>query len=311
MQVSTWTTRDVPPHEGFQYWREAVCRAVLDVATVHPRENAFHGEISARTTGALSYISFQSSGHDIQRDERSATRACGQSYLLSLQLSGTAEIRQGNAQVSLTPGNMAIVESWRPFYVRFNGPVSRVLAVVPRSVLGARIDGLRMIPGSVAFADLLADYVRRLSDPNLEVSEAAALLLGQNVCNLIDVTSSGSREKRRVSQAVQRELLLRFIGNNLRDARLSPTKAAAHLGISIRSVHNLLKPTAKTFGSWVLNERLQGCANELRDPALAHRRVSDLAYSWGFTDLSHFNHAFKASFDITPSEMRHGHGDWL
>ncbi len=304
MQLFTWTTQDVPRHDSFHYWREAVCRAVLDVSTVQPRETDFQAEIAARTTDLLTYISFRSSGHDIQRDEASAARAREESYLLSLQLSGTAEIQQGSAEVTLTPGNMAIVESWRPFHVRFNGPVTRVLAVVPRRVLNTRIDGLRMIPGSVAFADLLRDHLQRLSNPNLNVSEAAAQVLGQNVCNLIDVTCLGSAGKRRASQETQRALLLHFIQMNLRDPRLGPAKAAAHLGISVRSVHNLLVASGKTFGSWVLDERLKGCAGALRDRAWADRPIAEIAYAWGFVDQSHFNHSFKTRFAMTPGEMR-------
>jgi AraC family transcriptional activator of tynA and feaB len=33
--------------------------------------------------------------------------------------------------------------------------------------------------------------------------------------------------------------------------------------------------------------------------------ISEIAYAWGFNDLSHFNRAFRARFGMTPREWRH------
>jgi len=54
----------------------------------------------------------------------------------------------------------------------------------------------------------------------------------------------------------------------------------------------------------VLEQRLQVCARALRDPQQRARRIADLAFAWGFNDLSHFNRAFKTRFGATPGEMR-------
>jgi AraC-like DNA-binding protein len=36
--------------------------------------------------------------------------------------------------------------------------------------------------------------------------------------------------------------------------------------------------------------------------------VSEIAYRWGFNDLSHFNRSFRAHFAMTPREWRRGDG---
>ena len=43
-------------------------------------------------------------------------------------------------------------------------------------------------------------------------------------------------------------------------------------------------------------------------PALHHRSVSDIAFSWGFNDAAHFSRAFKERFRVTPKEFRQGLG---
>jgi AraC family transcriptional activator of tynA and feaB len=42
----------------------------------------------------------------------------------------------------------------------------------------------------------------------------------------------------------------------------------------------------------------------LRDVRQRPRHISEIAYAWGFNDLSHFNRAFRQRFDMTPSEWR-------
>jgi AraC-like DNA-binding protein len=43
---------------------------------------------------------------------------------------------------------------------------------------------------------------------------------------------------------------------------------------------------------------------DLCDPALRNRTISDIAFSWGFVDASHFSRAFKARFGCTARDVR-------
>src|SRR5262249_17951271 len=77
-----------------------------------------------------------------------------------------------------------------------------------------------------------------------------------------------------------------------------------HLGISIRTLHFRFKQIGRTFGRWVLDNRLEACALALRDPRQRASNISEIAYRWGFNDLSYFNKAFRARFDMTPGDWR-------
>ena len=54
----------------------------------------------------------------------------------------------------------------------------------------------------------------------------------------------------------------------------------------------------------MLDHRLEVCALALRDPRQRASNISEIAYRWGFNDLSYFNKAFRARFDMTPGEWR-------
>jgi AraC family transcriptional regulator, positive regulator of tynA and feaB len=312
MPLVSWSTSDVPERDSFEYWREAICRAVLNVTVAEPREPVFRGQISARRTGTLSYVSFRSCGHDILRSEREATISNGESYLVSLQLSGAADIRQSHREIRLGPGEIGIVEGWRPFSVSLHGSVSRVLAVVPRRMLDTRTarpraGHLRTVPAGADFADLLREYMLRLSNPGSGIGDVTAEALGENLCNLLAVVCSagGPGEADSRSQATaRRDSLLAFVRRNFADPALSPAAAATHLGLSVRSVHKLLEASGLSFSALVLEHRLQASAHALRGSRYAARRIADIAYEAGFHDLSHFNHAFKRRFGMTPGDMR-------
>ena len=66
------------------------------------------------------------------------------------------------------------------------------------------------------------------------------------------------------------------------------------------------KQIGQTFGRWVRDNRLEACRTALRDENQRALNISQIAYRWGFNDLSHFNKTFRARFDQSPREWRNG-----
>jgi transcriptional regulator GlxA family with amidase domain len=67
-----------------------------------------------------------------------------------------------------------------------------------------------------------------------------------------------------------------------------------------------MERTERSFGEWLLDERLHRCVRMLQDPIQARRKISDIAWTCGFNDLSHFNDVFRSRLDMTPSDLRQG-----
>ena len=59
-----------------------------------------------------------------------------------------------------------------------------------------------------------------------------------------------------------------------------------------------------TFTEFLRQQRLARAYRLLGDPAQKDRNVADLAYAAGFSDLSHFNRAFRRRYGVTPREIR-------
>ena len=77
-----------------------------------------------------------------------------------------------------------------------------------------------------------------------------------------------------------------------------------HFGVSVRTLHSRFGKLGQTFGRWLLEARLDSCGQALRDPHQRTRSISEIAYAYGFNDLSHFNKAFRARFGMTPGDWR-------
>ena len=79
---------------------------------------------------------------------------------------------------------------------------------------------------------------------------------------------------------------------------------AAETGISVRYANTLLSAEGSSLERYILNRRLERCRRALEDPRHAHRTVGEIAFAWGFSDLSHFARRFKAKFGVSPGEYR-------
>jgi AraC-like DNA-binding protein len=78
---------------------------------------------------------------------------------------------------------------------------------------------------------------------------------------------------------------------------------AAAFRISPRYLHKLFETHGQPFGQTVLKLRLERCANDLASPG-ANRTVTEIAYRWGFGDLSHFCRLFRQAYGMSAREFR-------
>jgi AraC-like DNA-binding protein len=135
-----------------------------------------------------------------------------------------------------------------------------------------------------------------------------ANLLTDNLCNLLALATAQDPKALERQPHVQLEEVLAFCRRHLSDPELSPQKIAAHCRISVRTVHLRFERIGQTFGQWLIDNRLEACQQALRDPNQIGSSISETAYRWGFSDLSHFNRVFRNKVGMTPREWRAGAG---
>jgi AraC-like DNA-binding protein len=310
MRNRLWSTTDVQDRDQFAYWREAVCEAVLNVATENPADENFSGTIGCAGYGDLRFASFISSPHQVVRRNAHIARSNHDHYLISLQRSGTSQMQQCRRSCDLQAGDIGIVDGSRPFSVTFPQAVDRVVAVIPSAMLNSRAPWLRERPiGLMTRTDTLHDvlrtYIERLAGPDCG-SPIEAELLADNLCNLVALLSARGGEETAFSQDRISDLdrMFAFLRRHLSDPDLSPQALADHMKMSVRTIHKRFEQADMTFRQWVLEQRLESCRRALSDPRCQSMTVSQIAFGAGFNDLSHFTKAFRARFGMPPGIYR-------
>jgi AraC-like DNA-binding protein len=56
--------------------------------------------------------------------------------------------------------------------------------------------------------------------------------------------------------------------------------------------------------------RLDRCHQDLLNPACARKSITEVAYSWGFNNSSHFSRCFKRAFGASPRRFRSEFASW-
>jgi AraC-like DNA-binding protein len=95
-----------------------------------------------------------------------------------------------------------------------------------------------------------------------------------------------------------------FITENLVDPDLGPAMIMKHFRLPQATLYNIFSRSSTTVSDFIWQQRLRRCFDDLTDPGQAHRRISDIAYGWGFTSNAHFSRTFRRAFGCSPSEAR-------
>ena len=311
----SWNTADTRPHEQFAYYREAICQAFMNLTPEPPATAGFlaHVEAVGLGDGAVNRVSFPE--HVVRRstaDIASSSRRC---YYLNLKLAGRCRVQQAGREISLSPGQVGIVDSGQPCALLHDrGPALQVASFwVPAEALDARLPSApALAPARVTddpfVGHLIAETAHVLNASALRASEADnarlfGVLLDLVALSLSRSSRAGAAETAGLADATWLALR-RAVDRRLREPGLGVTAIA--IGISERYVHKLFERAGTTFASYVMDRRLDGAARDLKEPTMFDRAIGDIAFDWGFCDLSHFTRRFKHRFGCRPSEWRRG-----
>jgi AraC-like DNA-binding protein len=100
------------------------------------------------------------------------------------------------------------------------------------------------------------------------------------------------------------DLIKSIVLKNLHRHDLTVDVVAREHGLSPRQAQRFFAHSGTTFTEFVLEQRLSLAHRLLKEPRFRHRKITDIAYSAGFGDLSYFNREFRRRFGDTPSATR-------
>lgn len=310
-----WDTGGTRPEEQFSYYREAICQAFMNLTPESATTSRFQAKVEAIKigNGAINRVVFpEHTVHRSRADIAASTESC---FYLNFKLAGRCRMLQDGREVSLSRGQVGIVDSDREVTLLHDrGPALEVASFwVPSRALRDRLPPAfdfraERVSDDPHVGHLIVETARTLTSGALRMTEEDGIRLFDVLLDLVALGLS-RRSRAQAAEAVNFAdatvlALRRAIHERLRQPGLKVAAVAGAVGISERYVHKLFERSGTTFSDYVMDRRLVGAAADLKDPALGSHAIGAIAFDWGFSDLSHFTRRFKLRFGCRPRDWR-------
>ncbi|WP_326491987.1 helix-turn-helix domain-containing protein [Delftia tsuruhatensis] len=148
----------------------------------------------------------------------------------------------------------------------------------------------------------MVDTLQRSQDPSSAVSfsESIVSMIAAGLRSLPGANARGASTMASFHVTRARQYLM----EHLRDPQLSVAGMARALGVSPDYLGRLFRAEPMGLSRLMWHKRLEACRRELSDPRQAGRRVSEIAFAWGFNDAAHFARLFRQAFGASPRAWR-------
>ncbi len=251
--------------------------------------------------------------HRVTRSERLIRLSRHNNFFIGFLLSGGAVLRQDGHTATLHPGDIAILDSTRVYSIDVPKSFDALWIRTPRHRLEGRLRDVSeimasKIDGHVGVGHVASEMLRAAlaEAPRLSVPEANRV--ANNLLDLLSAALSRRVRSLDTTPTTRSDAMLRrvqeFIDSRLDDETLTRSTIAQANKMSIRYMNKLFEREGYSLSRWVRMRRLERCRLDLEDPLSIHRQVSEIAYSHGFKNVSHFNRLFKAHFGSAPRALR-------
>jgi len=306
-----FSTDDLEPRDRYDCWHEVICKYVIPHDSVPDHPQAFAASLDAAALADLALVSFDL-GSIICRHEKHHLDETADELIFVRQTRGRMVLQQGDRALSLDPGEMTLVEPRMPYHARLAAGTSVLVTKFPRRNLTERVGRIdrfvaRKLAADVGQTGLLSDFLRVLPAHTEALGATAAQVSNQ----LLDLLAAGlwklgGDEIPRVasSRALLRMQLRAVIERSVEDHTIDAKGIAKSVGIGLRYANAILSDDDTSVGRLLQARRLEHCRRALADPLKMHRSISDIAYSLGFTDMTHFGRRFRQAFGMLPSDYR-------
>lgn len=306
-----YTTSGRAYQDKRHHWQSVIDDTYFNLQLSFSHQDAFDGVLDSWDFGSLSVSRLSTHALSYRRLNRHCV-STEDSYLITIPELSEIHFEQMKREVWCKPGGFILEDSNEPFL--FEYPLRNAMWVlkVPGEALRARLRNPALLC-AIAFdassdsARLFVDYLKFLMLRWEKLPHEVHSLMSQHLVDLLVVALEFNPKAVYSDLSAVRQGHLRrveaHIRANLQDSELSPTKIAQNCGLSTRYLHMLFHDSEYSISGWIRELRLQA-AREFLERSPLSTQISAAAYQWGFSDQAGFSNAFKARFDMTPSEFR-------
>lgn len=308
-----FSTNTVHARDRLEYWREEASKAYVAHEFNSEVGRSFQGKIHAGALGPLQLAVFHCDPCRVERTARCLKRADDDGVIIGMQIAGSMGVRQDGRDFVAKADDLYLIDPRRPFTLDVRGDARSMVVKAPRGEVTARLGDTasltaRPICGGKPVGSLATGFLAMLAARVDTIKGPAATKISQQALDLValafDEDVNGKTPRLSSPRTTTALRLKSTIEARLHDPGLKPPVAAAAVGISVRYANALLSQEGTSLERYIMTRRLEHCRRALTDPVQMFRTVTDIAYSCGFSDVSHFTRQFRLRFGCSPSECR-------
>jgi AraC family transcriptional activator of tynA and feaB len=307
------STDVVAPTERLSFWSDTIqtWEQFARSRFALPPGRVFHGSLEYGNLGDLQLCRLKVGAHSVDRPQLRAWEKYTRNLAVVFQVKGHSYFEEDGTRISLSPGEWSIsgMRSWSRLVFPPNGaeqlllmlPDAHLHGIAVQENLRARSFSSRKGLGKLVY-QLLNTTLAEL--PNL--SEPSKRSVGATIHELLNYSLleyAGDHPSVSFKEALYSRACA-YVVQNVRDPALNIQQIAAALRCSKRYLHMVFANKGSTIGDLIWKARLEGSRSDLQNPMLAGRSITDIAFSWGFNNYSHFSRKFKNEFDMSPRSAR-------
>lgn len=297
----------------YEHWREEICRGLCNIDIDPSRDDVIDMQCRIANLDPVAIASAVGTSATIGRSP-ATTGDGGDDFTFVFDPGTRMPFRHRDEIFAIAPSEMMLGDLRQPSAATLSDCHSFSALVVNREALiklcphadSALYSPFRVAPELNA---LISNYTRLASEAAPNVDAYGRFLMGQHLIDLVALalgTQPDVTELTRQRGYAQARLALikSHVQANLHKPQFSVERVAQRYGLGERQIQRLFEHEGMTFTEFLLEQRLIAMRRLLADTKNAGRRIAELAHTVGFTDLSHFNRAFRRRFGETPSDMR-------
>ena len=310
--TSTIRTRGVDVTGRSRHWPETIARISFPLDLAFRHRKPFDGQLRIWNAGVGSLSPLTSDALICRRLPRHVREPGPEKFPVTLPTGSEPRFVQGGKEVRAKPCAFFSGRSYDPpgsspaepadlgaMKQSWDMPGGRIR--VPDRFCSRQLDATNGANG------LIVDLVRLIPPCQDSMTEKTRRVFGRQLADLLAlvirsderVLAAGNPKGRSAHLARIESLVRRHID----DPDPRPDEMAQGCGLSLRSLHGLLRNTSMTPGQGIRDTRLQAAMWDMKKPA-DRRAVGKIACARGFTLRAPFSRAFRARFGLTPEKAR-------
>lgn len=304
---------------GFAAWQRSASELFVPLQVDPADRTDFAGRLSGITASDATAVHITARPHDVHRTQ-DHVRSGGNGYFkFSLQLAGSALLVQDGRDTPVSPGEITVYDTSRPYTLSCADQASMLVVMVPHERLGGAAahvaDMVATRLGQHGLADVVGPVLSGLAARMGDVAPAVGRRLVTHAVDLLETMclddiarqqgpALGPAAPGTGGHGPELRRVLRYIETHLGETGLNPQSIAEAHFMSVRSLYKLFDDSGTTVAAWIRTRRLERAHAALTDPARADLPVGHIATECGLPDPAHFSRLFRSVYHVSPTQIR-------